>query len=201
MEARLRSLRLWNRALDNLERLNPPLVSSSSLDPFSSVAKPSAPMQEIKSSVKESEAPRNRSLPIDESTWRICRVIWSALLQIADWNFAKGSSREAEYFYQQAQDFAGSIHSPGLIGRALTHQGEIHLLQGRLSSAEEYFCKASQLLDNKLGFGVPNLHRCLGDLHAFKQEQEKALELYNRGIELWDYLQFQVHENFTDETP
>lgn len=190
MDAMLRSLRLWNRAFDNLERLKPPAIPQSTevdVDPFASPETPQVPTDEAdRPSKPTAERTYHRHSPLDGLEWRVAQGICGTLFTLAEWYLARGSPREANFFAQQAQDFGESLQLPGIIGRAWMRKAEVQLLQGKLGAAWQSLQSANNLLDGVSGLDESNLRRLTGDYHALNFEQTEAHKQYTEGAVLWD---------------
>lgn len=75
---------------------------------------------------------------LDGLEWRIADGLLGTLFALTQSYFARGSAREAEYFAEQAQELAESLHTPAMVCRALARNGEIKLHMGLLE--EGYAC-------------------------------------------------------------
>ncbi|ETW77792.1 hypothetical protein HETIRDRAFT_245334, partial [Heterobasidion irregulare TC 32-1] len=136
----LQSLRLWNRALSTLTRLNRPAVGAKNAvdtsNPFDlgDMKKAISKIEEVNSPI--AEEPKPQVVPprpfMDGLEWRIAEGLILTLLALTQAYFSRGSAREAEYFSQQAQDLAYSLNAPAMVSRALAKKGEIQLYLGHL---------------------------------------------------------------------
>ncbi|KAH7913084.1 peptidase family C50-domain-containing protein [Hygrophoropsis aurantiaca] len=183
----MQALRLWNRAVDALARLNPP--SNSKASPAEVDDNPfEAPSAESVKGNKDSLARHipARRLIKDGLEWRMIEGLLGTLFNLTQAYFARGSSREAEYFAQQALDLAESINSPAAIARALTRKAEIQLLQGQLGAGHENILRAAQLLDGMSGVDTADIQRLKGDLLG---EEEGARQLYEEATTMLEELE------------
>ncbi|OJA09463.1 hypothetical protein AZE42_11142 [Rhizopogon vesiculosus] len=80
--------------------------------------------------------------------WRMVEGLLSTLLTLTQAYFTCGSSREAEYFAQQAPDLAESANAPTMAVRALMRKGEIQLCRRQLDAGRDSSFKAAELLQN-----------------------------------------------------
>jgi separase len=180
IEFMLQSLRLWNRAVDTLSRLTPPSAKTTKaaddLDPFESTP------QEL-SSVSDAQ-PTNRSSSLaqkrlmDGMEWRMIEGLLSTLLTLTQAYFTRGSSREAEYFAQQALDLAESVNAPTMAARALMRKGEIQLCQRQLDAGRDSLSKATELLQDLPGVDAADMRRLKGDWNCLNEQDHAARGLY-----------------------
>jgi separase len=163
IEFMLQSLRLWNRAVDTLSRLTPAKTTKATddLNPFESTP------QEL-SSVSDAQ-PTNRSSSLaqkrlmDGMEWRMIEGSLSTLLTLTQAYFTRGSSREAEYFIQQALDLAESVNAPTMAARALMRKGVIQLCQRQLDAGRDSLSKATELLQDLPSVDATDMRRLKGD--------------------------------------
>lgn len=201
LDGLLQSLRLWNRAVDTLMRLNPPLATpSNSTDdsnPFQVTnAKDSSPEKTSKENLSPG---RTFTLwpSMDVLEWRISEGLLGTFFAISQAYLIRGSPREAEYFAQQAQNLAESLNAPSMVSRALAKKGEIQLHQGLLDGSFESLMKASELLQNSLGFDSAHVRRLRGVYNERTSQHANAQELYEETIDIIEKFDraFNVFEN------
>ncbi|KAH9478241.1 Separin [Psilocybe cubensis] len=163
-EGLLQSLRLWNRAVDAITRLYPvrgppesdPFEMTSLNDALPSTSSTSVPTPANGSTTKK---PNERRPLLDGLEWRMSEGLLSTMLALAQTYFLRGSAREAEYFAKQAVDLAEQMNAPGMIGRALTRQGEVQLHMGHLQDAWETLMKASLIVKDVPGLETVEIRR------------------------------------------
>lgn len=179
IEFMLQSLRLWNRAVDTLSRLTPPSAKTTKAtdDPFESTP------QEL-SSVSDAQ-PTNRSSSLlaqkrlmDGMEWRMIEGLLSTLLTLTQAYFTRGSSREAEYFAQQALDLAESVNAPAMAARALMRKGEIQLCQRQLDAGRDSLSRATELLQDLPGVDAADMRRLKGYWNCLNEKDHDARGLY-----------------------
>lgn len=182
----LQSLRLWNRAVDTLGRLNPSLQSSakasSESNPFEMTSlkealtaeQPSAPAQ---SRPTPDKTYHSRSF-MHDLEWRTAEGLFSALFVLSQVYLTRGSPREAEYFAQQAQDLAETLNVPTVVGRALARKGEVQLHLGQLQEASATLGKAVALLSHLPGIDTIVVHQLRAECNERSAQHGDAQELY-----------------------
>ncbi|KAH7929994.1 hypothetical protein BV22DRAFT_1001613 [Leucogyrophana mollusca] len=190
----MQALRLWNRAVDALARLNPPTNSGNKTvpdaedsNPFEVSGKQGADGEDGQSSeqLTAQKAPARRNI-MDGMEWRMIEGLLGTLLALTQAYFARGSSREAEYFAQQALDLAESVGAPAMAARALTRKAEIQLLQGHLEAGHESVRRAAELLEDIPGTEAADVRRLRAD---FSGEDGDARGLYEEATAMLEELE------------
>jgi separase len=102
----------------------------------------------------------------------------STLLTLTQAYFTRGSSREAEYFAQQALDLAESVNAPTMVARALMRKGEIQLCQRQLDAGRDSLSKAAELLQDLPGVDAADMRRLKGDWNRLNEQDQDARDLY-----------------------
>ncbi|KAG0699186.1 peptidase family C50-domain-containing protein [Suillus ampliporus] len=173
LECTLQSLRLWNRAVDTLSRLTqPPAKPTKAADdsnPFEATPAESSSTSDTRSTDHPRPPVRN---------WRMVEGLLSTLLTLTHAYFTRGSSREAEYFAQQAQDLAESVNAPTMAARALMRKSEIQLYQRQLDAGRDSLAKAAELLQDLPGVDAADMKRLNGDWNRLHEQAEDARGLY-----------------------
>ncbi|KZT24871.1 hypothetical protein NEOLEDRAFT_1134566 [Neolentinus lepideus HHB14362 ss-1] len=175
IKGQLQALRLWNRALDSLARLQPPPPSKPPSDdnPFD--------MTDIKEALPSpSDAIQSPRQPCrDGLEWRIAYGLLGTLFALTQAYFARGSAREAEYFADQALEFARSLNAPVAVGRALARKGEVQLHLAHLTEGLESLIQAANSLTDVVGPEAADIRRLRGDYHRLCEKPEDAQRLYD----------------------
>ncbi|KAL4242854.1 hypothetical protein ABKN59_011524 [Abortiporus biennis] len=208
----LQALRLWHRAVDTLFRLKPPSkvseVSSDNSNPFDMTTLKDALPDQTQASQPALDVPQAQPKPkplaqhstMDALEWRIASGLMNNLLSLTQAYYARGSAREAEYFAQQAQDFAESLNMPAMISRALTRIGELRLHMGKIEEAVESLGKAAELLvvdEDKVQTGslpieLVELRRIRADIRLLKDGEEgraRVKALYAESMKMLEELE------------
>lgn len=199
LDGMFQSLRLWNRAVDTLARLNPQPAPSKALtesesDPFA--------MSSLKNALPEGDAGPSRQPELsttkktfvrrptmDGLEWRIVDGLLHTLFALSHACFARGSPRESEYFAQQAQDLAESVNAPAMVSRALTKKGEIQLHQGQLDDGYASLVRAAELLQDMPGADAADIRRLKGYYSQLKEMDGDAHELYESATRMLEELE------------
>jgi separase len=82
------------------------------------------------------------------------------LFALSEAYITRGSARDAEYFAQQAQEFALSLNAPAMAARALVWIAEVQLHQGRLQDGYDSLVQAKDMLKDTLNTDCADV-RCL----------------------------------------
>ncbi|KAF9233396.1 peptidase family C50-domain-containing protein [Melanogaster broomeanus] len=195
MYSMLQSLRLWNRAVDALSRLNLPNSSAPKLpkensNPFDVSNEGSNNDQSLSSSPS-----RSGPSPSDALSWRLLSSLISTLFSLAQAYFSRGSPREALYFTQQALDLAETTRSPTMVARALIMRGEVLLGQGEVKEGRDALEGAARLLGSMSGMDAADAQRLKGDYGvlceglAERGDEEDPKESYARARRMLDELE------------
>ncbi|KAI6117301.1 peptidase family C50-domain-containing protein [Pisolithus croceorrhizus] len=188
----LQSLRLWNRAIDALSRLNPSRRSASkttqeddNVFEAPSNATPTSDQPAMSSSASRA------SIPVDALSWRLLSSLLATLLSLSQIFFARGSAREAIYFAQQALDLAQATKASIVAARALTLRSEVLLGQGELIASKQELAKAAQLLEGLPGVDAADVQRLRGDYEALCEtgQEQNPKESYERAWKMLDELE------------
>lgn len=185
LSALLQSLRLYNRAVETLSRLNPTPVArqeTEETDPFAEEPKDSAKPQ---SAQKTSP----HKVPSNGLEWRISEGLMTILFALAQAYFVRGSAREAEYFAQQAQDLAEAMNTPAMVSRALARKGEIYLHLGRLDEGYQCLVKAADLVSGLSALDAADIRRLHGDYSLKNLKSQDAQQLYEEAMNILEELQ------------
>ncbi|KAF7363579.1 Cysteine peptidase C50 [Mycena sanguinolenta] len=192
LEAMLQSLRLWNRAVDTLARLNPSASKPVEKDnPFD--------MAEVRNALPNGDSghqleqvippkafPRRPSMGGLE--WRVSEGLLATLFALCEAYFTRGSAREAEYFAQQAYELAQSLNAPAMAGRALAKKGELQLHQRHLQEAHDTLMQAAALLQNLPGKDTADIQRLCGDYNQLSSQEKDAQQLYEEAARILEEL-------------
>ena len=193
IEGHLQSLRLWNRALETLQRLVP-------LPPSKKDAEETNPflVDDTKESANshtnghtESTPPGRQvhSLPaLNGLEWRIAEGVLGTLFSLVNIYNARGSPREAEYFAQQAQALAQSLRTPAMGSRAFARIGEIKLHLGKLQESYESLTKAAELASGVIGPDTAEIQRLRAEYSRRSADEKGAQELYEEAISMLEEL-------------
>ena len=191
LEGLLQALRLWNRAIDTLARLQPSAPKPTTEDnPFevpkrSDQDKPVAEIQETR--VLSPQASRAQAF-LDSSGWRLAEGLLSTLLALSQAYAARGSAREAEFFAQQTKDLAEALHAPVMVSRALAQQGELQIQLGQLQAGHASLMEAAELVVHLKGPDAVEIRRLQGRYSQLSADKKGAQVLFEEAMSLLDEL-------------
>lgn len=179
----LQALRLLNRAVESLARMNQPSTSNQreETDPFA--------MSDLKEALPPTPPAGSHNFTsgqtsLDGLEWRIGDALMHTMLLISRLYYKRGLAREAEYFAQQVGDLAKSLRSPGMMSRALASKGEVQLMLGQLKDAQETLSDAAALVDNVLGVDAAETRRLQGDHFLLAELTTDAQTMYSDAIRI-----------------
>ncbi|KAF8958159.1 peptidase family C50-domain-containing protein [Flammula alnicola] len=179
----LQSLRLWNRAVETLSRLNPPsrtANASSESDPFEmSSLKEALPSSGSGASMQANKAekkPAERRPLSDGLEWRVSEGLLSTMLSLSQAYYLRGSAREAEYFARQATELAEQLNVPAIISRALAKQAEVQLHMGHMEEAQANLTKAAELLSDMPGIDTADIRRLRAEYNMRAVGEEEDMQ-------------------------
>ncbi|KAF8986511.1 peptidase family C50-domain-containing protein [Cyathus striatus] len=189
-EAMHQSLRLWNRAVDNLHRLNPSIKPEiqPDHDPFDSRD------ESRKNTSSSGKAAATYRRPKDAFEWRISEGLLVTLFSLNQMYLNRGSPREAEYFAQQAQSLAESLNAPAALGRALAKKGEVSMQLGKLEEGYTYLLSASQALHDIPGIDIMNIYRLQAEYKEKTEHFQDAELIYARTAKMLEELTFALSQ-------
>ena len=182
----LQSLRLWNRALDSLQRLLPPPAKlSDDTNPF--LAEDSqAPSQHESGGLRsETSAPVHKlqGLPVlDGLEWRIASGLLSIHFALVNAYLVRGSPREAEYFARQALGLAEVLGAPAMASRAHARLGEIQLHLGQLEDSHASLATAARLVANVTGPEAAEIQHLRAEYSRRSADDKGAQQLYEEAM-------------------
>ncbi|KAG8921766.1 hypothetical protein FRC02_012360 [Tulasnella sp. 418] len=193
----MQALRLWNRAIDALLRLqhNPTATASlpaSSSNPFAPSASPSE-------STSATEPPRQttRDSWLDGVQWRLAEGLVGTLFAAGKANYVRGSLKAAEYFIQRANELATSLNSPVLLSRALAREAEKELAIGKFEGGHSLLVQAMfhwEQVPSFIGPDLADLRRLQANHSLRIDNAEDAVEIYSTA----DNLLVQLEKMFDD---
>ncbi|KAH9848957.1 peptidase family C50-domain-containing protein [Lenzites betulinus] len=192
LEGLLQALRLWNRAVDTLSRLQPPPTPKAAADdnPFEVRTKRDtdtavSPLPEPR--VLSPHAARAHAF-LDAAGWRLAEGLLGTLLALAQAYAARGSAREAEFFAQQARELAQALHAPVVVARALAQQGELQIQLGQLAAGHAALMEAAALVGHLQGPDAAEIGRLRGRYSLLSADAKGAQVLFEEATRLLDEL-------------
>lgn len=190
----LQALRLWHRAVDALARLAPQRsIKTEPSNPFDMTelrdALPSTQPLSPKDTATKSFPAR---LVTDGLEWKVASGLLSTLFSLTQAYCARGSAREAEYFAQQALDFASSLNAPAMVGRSLTRLGEIQLKMGRIEESSKTLVMAADYVEGCAGVEKVELNRLGADVRLALRDKDGKKDgrvLYEEAMRMLEELE------------
>ncbi|KAI0691256.1 peptidase family C50-domain-containing protein [Cerioporus squamosus] len=187
IEGLLQALRLWNRAIDTISRLQPTTPKPPADDNPFEVAPKQAQDAQPETKVLSPRASRAEVF-LDSSGWRLAEGLLSTLLLLSQAYAARGSAREAEFFVQQTKDLAPSLHAPVMISRALAQQGELQIQLGQLQEGHQSLMDAAELVMHLKGPDAAEVRQLQGRYSQLQADSKGAKQLFEEATSLLDEL-------------
>ncbi|ESK88507.1 cysteine-type endopeptidase [Moniliophthora roreri MCA 2997] len=131
----LQSLRLWNRAWEFFSRLqSTPSRAAKSAEDFNpfEVSSLRDALPVVTPQTTEPKKIYARKSSMSGLEWRIGQGLLQTMSTLAQTYFTRGSSREAQYFSEQARELAEALNAPAFVCRATTRVQEIQMYEGQL---------------------------------------------------------------------
>ena len=111
----------------------------------------------------------------------ISQCLLQTMFTLGQVYLARVSSREAQYFFEQARDLADAINSPAFLCRAIARLEEIQMHEGRLTDPERLE-ELDILLGRETCVDVADIHRLKGDLEQRIANIEDAQGHYGAAL-------------------
>ncbi|KAM5541905.1 hypothetical protein V8D89_004634 [Ganoderma adspersum] len=190
LQGLMQALRLWNRAIDAISRLQPSTPKQPADDnPFEIT--PKQP-EDSKNALQEprvlSSRASNPEVLLDSSGWRLAEGLLSTLLSLSQAYAARGSAREAEFFALQTKDLAESLHAPVMISRAMAQHGELQIQLGLLQEGHQSLMRAAELVMHLKGPDAAEVRRLQGRYSVLSADSKGARQLFEEATSLLDEL-------------
>ncbi|KAM0787440.1 hypothetical protein ACM66B_003520 [Microbotryomycetes sp. NB124-2] len=142
LEPAMQSMRVWTRALSNVNRLAAQPVSTKrsetaerGSDTFDSDARdPKAALPEHPSASRK-KFPVLSSGPYSTVAWHLAECTGEAILRVARLNMTRGVPKAAEHYASAALDLGEDVVSSWLIAQALAVRAEVKMKLGRMAEA------------------------------------------------------------------
>ncbi|KAL7283883.1 hypothetical protein ACG7TL_001154 [Trametes sanguinea] len=191
LQGLLQALRLWNRGVDTISRLQPSTPKPTSDDNPFEVPRPQdqakAVAQAQETRVLSPQATRAQAF-LDSAGWRLAEGLLSTLLALSQAYAARGSAREAEFFAQQTKELAEALHAPAMISRALAQQGELQIHLGQLQAGHTSLMEAAGLVVHLKGPDAAEIRRLQGRYSQLSADKKGAQVLFEESMSLLDEL-------------
>ncbi|EJD40173.1 hypothetical protein AURDEDRAFT_170753 [Auricularia subglabra TFB-10046 SS5] len=198
------ALRLWNRAMDNMSRLNQPPPPPPPAPIKGHKKRESNPFDMtdlrdvlgeitngINGAAKQAKEAQLAAPPVlappplqkkavgrtsmfEGLQWRVAEGMLNGMFALGKMYFLRGSAREAQFFVNQALDFARTLGAPGVQVRALARKAEIALYMRDLPGAMDCLQEGDDLLQAvSRAVDTADVHRLHG-LYAIAKEDEET---------------------------
>jgi hypothetical protein len=148
----MQALRLWNAAIDTLQRLTPkrtPIpVERNPFDMEELTSTLSALQGEQVSGNKQDDARAIDTNPSPKGWhWVLSRGLFDVQVSLSQYSIYKGDPRGSEYFIRQARSLADALHAPVAISKAICLQIRLLILWKQPTKCPALLAAADQLTD------------------------------------------------------
>ncbi|EJU02296.1 hypothetical protein DACRYDRAFT_116022 [Dacryopinax primogenitus] len=167
------SLRLWNRAMDNVMRLNPshsPPPPSDLDNPFVDDDTTTKPKQSA------AKIDTRKCVALDGLQWRVAAGMFQALLFLAEYHCRAGAPRAALLYFGKAVEMADGLAAPLPHGTALALQEELKLMCE--DPVGEGFSRSDELLGQLPTAGLIEMRRIQGDQCVKEENKDLGRQIY-----------------------
>ncbi|KAH9930403.1 peptidase family C50-domain-containing protein [Epithele typhae] len=172
IEGLSQALRLWNRAIETISRLQP--------------LAPKEPAED--NPTRDHPRASHGAAYLDSSGWRLAEGLLATLLSLAHAYAARGSAREAEFFAAQTRALATTLHAPVMVSRARALQGELLIQLGQLPEGHVALMEAAALVMHLKGPDAVEVRRLLGRYSQRSADAKGAQQLFEEAAVLLDEL-------------
>ncbi|CEQ40338.1 SPOSA6832_01949 [Sporobolomyces salmonicolor] len=135
------SMRVYQRALNNVSRLTPSLrASSPDSDPSDTFIAPRIDHVTPLNDLVPASRKRNRfgpGVPQAGVSWQLAEQLACSILRVASLHHTRGTPKSAEFYALQAREFAQELGSARLVARAAALRAEVRIHAGKLEEAAE----------------------------------------------------------------
>jgi hypothetical protein len=146
----MQALRIWNAAIDTLQRLNPKRAPTPERNPFD--------MEELTSTLPAPQAEHVGNKPDDARIldtnlgpkgwhWILFRGLFDVQMSLSQYSIYKGDPRGSEYFIRQAHSLADALHAPVTISKAVCLHITLFMMWKQPIKGPDLFTAAEQLTD------------------------------------------------------
>ncbi|KZV89225.1 hypothetical protein EXIGLDRAFT_771939 [Exidia glandulosa HHB12029] len=198
------ALRLWNRAVDSLARLNQPPPPKPKPKPqhqkrdsnpfdMSDLREalgeitngPPTTSAALAPALPDNPAPSTKkAVPrtgvFEGLQWRMVSGVLSTLFCLARLYFLRGSARESQFFINQALELARSTGAPAMQARALARKAELALYMRDMTTVAAALSEAETLFQSVRGVDIADLHRLHGLRFVAEQDEQEGSAMLAR---------------------
>jgi separase len=120
--------------------------------------------------------------------WQIAEGMLETTLSLANVYLRRGSVREAEYFIREAEQLAGSINAPALLGQALAMKVQVQLQLRQLETALTTLHAATNTLNDLTGPDAAGLRKLQGEHSELLLQNKDAQQQYTEALKMLEEL-------------
>ncbi|GAA5958016.1 hypothetical protein JCM21900_004746 [Sporobolomyces salmonicolor] len=176
------SMRVYQRALNNISRLTPSLrASSPDSDPSDTFIAPRTdhvtPLNDLVPALRK----RSRFGPGGPQagvSWQLAEQLACSILRVASLHHTRGTPKSAEFYALQAREFAQELGSARLVARAAALRAEVRIHVGKLEEAAEDLAMVEGIIGTHSCPEAVEAQRLRADLHLRNSLRREAYQLY-----------------------
>jgi hypothetical protein len=147
----MQALRIWNAAIDTLQRLNPTRAPTPvERNPFDmedlTSSLPALQAEPVGNKQDDTRALDTRPSPKGWH-WVLSRGLFDVQLSLSQYSIYKGDPRGSEYFIRQARSLADALHAPVAISKAICLHIRLLILWKQPRKCPDLFAAVEQLTD------------------------------------------------------
>ncbi|KAK4053371.1 separin protein [Microbotryomycetes sp. JL201] len=173
LDPAMQSMRLWTRALSNINRLATRLNKKAEANGTEDAADAfDCGLRDMQAPRTEFQTTTRKKLPILNGgihatmAWRLVECTGMAILRVARLNSTRGIPKAAEHYSSAALDFAQDVASVRLEAQALALRAEVRMKLGRLADAQSDLESIRCLGQDHVSVEKVLLHQLQGELCA-----------------------------------
>ncbi|GAA5940472.1 hypothetical protein JCM1841_001027 [Sporobolomyces salmonicolor] len=176
------SMRVYQRALNNVSRLTPSLrASSPDSDPSDTFIAPRIDHVTPLNDLVPASRKRNRfgpGVPQAGVSWQLAEQLACSILRVASLHHTRGTPKSAEFYALQAREFAQELGSARLVARAAALRAEVRIHAGKLEEAAEDLAIVEGIIGTHSCPEAVEAQRLRADLHLRNSLRREAYQLY-----------------------
>ena len=178
----LQALRVWTRALSNISRLSAKESPITVADAATAFTAPSTGVS--KAALPEHAAATGKKYGVSLNgpsaglSWQLGDALGAAMLRVAALYSLRGTPKSAEWYADQAVEFAADVGSGRLLARAVLARAQVRMLAGRVDDAAIDLTRAQTELGSGTCPEAVEAHRLAAELHLRQRLNAEAHSYY-----------------------
>ncbi|GAA5845459.1 hypothetical protein JCM5353_003517, partial [Sporobolomyces roseus] len=198
----MQAVRLYNRALGNISRLETSQKASRDQVPLFT-APPNDHITPLNDFPSQSRKPTDITAGGAHAglSWQIAEQLAQSIIRASNLYFVRGSPKDAEFYATQAIDLARDLSSDRMIARATASRVEVRILIGNSNGADIDLKYIEELIEATSCPEAVELRRLRADLHLRNSLQQQAYSLCLDAQKSLEYFIRNAAEAEASQTP